>query len=108
MAKGRGEVLSTQASLEYWAGVNACTGRPQTHRYENVSRKDRSRVVRTQYSDCASGGRVALFKVQGAGHSTPSNSERYGHGYLLLTGRQNWDIEAAEEIWAVIGSKLAP
>lgn len=102
MIRDRGEVLSTKASFAYWADVNGCKGRAEIHRYEDVSRKDRSRVIRTQHSNCKDGTRVAKFEVRGGGHSTPSLSERYRPGYLLLTGRQNWDIEAAEEIWSVL------
>lgn len=102
MARGRGVVLSTNDSTEFWVRSNQCQQPGQTKRYDNLSRKDRSRVVRTLYQQCESGAKVAMFEVRGAGHSTPSVSERYKRGYLLLTGRQNWDIESADEIWNVI------
>lgn len=104
MAKGRGTVLSSQDSFSYWADANQCSDKVEIKHYDNPSRKDRSRVIRSQFKDCAAGTQVALFKVRGGGHSTPSISERYRPGYLLLTGRQNWDIESAEEIWVVFDS----
>lgn len=103
MKKNRGEVLSTDDSLSFWVNANRCSEQATRHSYANDSKRDRSRVIRTQYQDCAQSSRVTLFKVQGAGHSTPSKSQRYKRGYRLLTGPQNWDIEAATEIWAAIG-----
>lgn len=106
MVKGRGTVLSTQDSVRFWVRANQCADGPDSYRYDNGSRKDRSRVIRSLYENCSAGVRVALFEVRGAGHSTPSLSERYRPAYLMLTGRQNWDIEAAEEIWGVFASAL--
>ncbi len=102
MRKNRGEVLSTKDSFDYWVKANRCTGQPEKHRYANINKRDRSKVIRTQYGSCADGARVTLFEARGAGHSTPSTSQRYKRIYRLLTGPQNWDIEAAEEIWAAI------
>lgn len=102
MRRDRGEVLSTEASFDYWAKANRCSGQAALYRYDNINKRDRSKVIRTQHNRCASGARVTLFEVRGAGHSTPSTSQRYKPIYRMLTGPQNWDIEAAEEIWAAL------
>ncbi|MFK7831180.1 MAG: PHB depolymerase family esterase [Congregibacter sp.] len=106
MAKGRGTVLSTDDSFRYWANANHCSDKVDTYRYNDRTGKDKSRVIRSLLANCKAGVRVALFEVRGAGHSTPSLTEKYRSLYLLLTGRQNWDIESAEEIWSVFTTAL--
>lgn len=102
MRKDRGEVLSTEDSFSYWTNTNRCAGEATLYRYDNINKRDRSRVIRTQHERCADGSRVTLFEVRGGGHNTPSASQRYKSVYRMLTGAQNGDIEAAEEIWAAL------
>jgi polyhydroxybutyrate depolymerase len=97
----RGAVVSTEDSVRYWAANNKCTDDPTVYTYPNIDRRDRSRVTRSSYHDCAGGTRVALFKVKNAGHNTPSIDHEYARRYQMLVGRQNRDIEAADEIWQV-------
>ena len=98
MKSARGSVASTQESVQYWVGINECGPDVEVYRYPNVNKRDRSSVTRSVFQDCGSGVRVALFEVRGAGHNTPSISQGYQRPYLMLTGRQNRDIESADEI----------
>ena len=52
-----------------------------------------------RYSGGKAGSEVVLYEVRGGGHTEPSRSERYGFLYRLVVGRQNGDMEMADEVW---------
>ena len=95
---GEGATLSAEATLTVLrerAGCRATEERPLPDR----STEDGSKVVRAEGVGC----RVALrfYRIEGGGHRVPALAEQTlpaTRGPAL--GRQNRDIEAAEEIWA--------
>jgi polyhydroxybutyrate depolymerase len=96
---GRGETASAEASVKYWLAVNHIDTQPEVYEFPNVSKKDRSSVVRYRYAKQNGGPEVVLYEVRGGGHTEPSRSEHYRRLYKLIVGKQNYDIEMAEEIW---------
>jgi poly(3-hydroxybutyrate) depolymerase len=95
----RGETASAEESVKYWLSVNHIDSKPEVYEFPDVSKKDRSSVIRYRYANENGGPEVVLYEVRGGGHNEPSRSEHYRRLYKLIVGKQNYDIEMAEEIW---------
>lgn len=94
-------------SNTYWVAHNDCEGNPSLVEYANRSRVDRSTVSRTTYRNAATNVEVALVRIRGGGHTEPSIQQPYAWLFLAIVGRQNQDIEMADEVWAFFQSKTA-
>ncbi|MEM8485936.1 MAG: PHB depolymerase family esterase [Bacteroidota bacterium] len=92
----RGEVLSTRATVDHWLGINGCPAHSRKKMLPDLSRRDETTVTRYAYSGCQSGVNVALYRVEGGGHTWPG-----GRQYLRedRIGRTSRDINACDEIW---------
>lgn len=102
--KRRGAVLGTEATLAYWRGVDGLSDVATTQELPHLDRRDPTRVDRQTWG--ASGGpQVRLLRVQGGGHCEPSLTHRYGWLYTKVCGKQNHDVESAEEAWAFFKDK---
>ncbi len=95
----RGSVLSTAESLKYWLTNNEITSQPVTRKYPDINKRDKSTVHTKQYFNKKNDTEVILFEIRGGGHTEPSLTEHYSWLYSLIVGRQNRDIEMAEEVW---------
>lgn len=102
---GRGEALSTPATVNYWVKVNGTDTTPLVHAFPDRTPKDKSTVTRYTYKNGKDHTEVVLYKVQGGGHTEPSLSEHYGRVYKWIVGPQNDDIEMADEVWAFFNNK---
>jgi polyhydroxybutyrate depolymerase len=90
----RGEVLSAQASADYFRRLDGLDGPARISQLPDRDPGDGSTVTRALWT--APGKRsVALYTVNGGGHAVPHPDM---HGPRLL-GRANRDIHAADEIW---------
>ena len=83
----RGAVLPTTATMALFADRNGC-GSALTSRTVGA-------VTVTEHTNCRAP--TVLYRIEGGGHTWPS-----GRSFLprLLVGPTNWDINAADEIWA--------
>ena len=92
----RGEVISTPATIDHWLRLNGCPAHSQKKMLPDVSRHDETTVTRYFYSGCDTGVKVALYRVEGGGHTWPG-----GRQYLReeRIGKTSRDINACEEIW---------
>jgi polyhydroxybutyrate depolymerase len=99
-----GEVLSTQATLDYWLKVNrSATRLPPTRKLPNLDVTDSSSILETTYPARPAGAEVVFYQVEGGGHAMPSR--QYPLSPLIqrrLTGPQNRDLEGAEAAWAFL------
>ncbi len=102
---GRGTVLSTQASIDYWIDVNQTDSTAAMADFPDIHAGDDSSVQRLTYSNGIDGTQVVLYKVSGGGHVEPSIREQYAAVVELYLGKQNHDIEMAQEIWDFFKSK---
>ncbi len=107
MIRDRGRVQSTEDSIQYWVRHNACEEEPRFERYANRSRRDRCTASRTTYRNAATNVEVELIRILGGGHTEPSIQQPYARLYLAVVGRQNRDIEVADEIWRFFQGKSA-
>lgn len=92
----RGEILSTDDTLRFWARHNRCGPTPATVQLPDRQPDDDTRVDRISYSGCASGRGVQLLRIRGGGHTWPG-----GAPFLTerLVGKVSNDIVACDEIW---------
>ena len=97
--QGRGSVVSTADSIQYWLENNGINSLPKIRVMPNNNKRDRSIVRVESYTGGRNNTEVVLYKVIGGGHTEPSIQERYHKLYKLIVGNQNHDIEMAEEVW---------
>jgi polyhydroxybutyrate depolymerase len=92
--KERGEVMSTDDTIDFWRTRNRCSETPSGNSIVD-HKQDRMQVFKTSWEDCEYDP-VLLYRIEGGGHTWPS-----GRQYLprFLVGPVNRDIDAASEIW---------
>jgi polyhydroxybutyrate depolymerase len=95
MLARRGDVLSTQASIDYFRTLAGLRAPPTMTRLPDSDAGDGSTVERSLWT--APGKRaVALYAIDGGGHGVPHPGTRLPR----LLGRGNRDFRAAEAAWA--------
>ncbi|MFK7846737.1 MAG: PHB depolymerase family esterase [Rhodothermales bacterium] len=92
----RGEVISTGKTVNHWLLQNGCPVHSEKKMMPNTVRQDETTVTQYFYSGCESGVKVALYRVEGGGHTWPG-----GRQYLRedRVGKTSKDFNACEEIW---------
>jgi polyhydroxybutyrate depolymerase len=92
----RGRMMSTDASIQYFVGLNGLSGPPQIERLPHVNPSDRTWVERVSWT--APGKLpVVLYTIHGGGHVVPQPYYRYPN--LNLVGAQTEDLDAPAVIW---------
>jgi len=91
----RGNVLSTEESIEKFIAFNKCTDPSEGTELIDAFPNDDTRVEITSYNDCDLGKEVVLVKVIGGGHTWPSGAQ-----YLpdSIVGAVSREINASERI----------
>lgn len=102
---GRGVAVSTADSVKYWTQINQTIAQPEMHHFPDIDPRDGGTVIRSIYKNAQQDTEVVLYEVNNGGHTEPSLQEKYGRLYKLIVGKQNHDIEMAEEVWAFFKSK---
>ncbi|MFK7809357.1 MAG: PHB depolymerase family esterase [Saprospiraceae bacterium] len=105
MASNRGEVFSTENTIQYWVDKNATDTVAEISNFTNSNTSDNSTVTKHLYANGQNGTEVALYEIENGGHTEPSLVERYSDLYLLIVGNQNGDIEMATEVWDFFKTK---
>jgi polyhydroxybutyrate depolymerase len=95
----RGSVLSVRDSVNHWISFNNTEVIPLKKRFPNINLLDSSTVDSETYISGTEGTEVKLYTVTGGGHTEPSKQQKYSLVVESLLGRQNHDIEMAEQIW---------
>jgi polyhydroxybutyrate depolymerase len=96
----RGSVLSAEASVALWARLAGAASTPRTTALPDRNTADGSRVMRKVHANAQGRNVVMLYRIEGGGHLEPSRTQRYPRWLTRILGRQNGDIEMAEEVWA--------
>ncbi len=102
----RGEVLSSASSVAIWAQLAGALPAPRVEHLPDLVRNDDSTVVRETYAQHNGKPFVVLDRIEGGGHLEPSAAERYPRFIHALLGKQNGDIEMAEEAWAFFKAQM--
>jgi len=95
---GRGTVLSTQATLDFWIARNAANASPTIESLADIVLTDQSDVNVLIYAATTGGEDVVLYRINGGGHTIPGPTQ-LGVIARLVVGWKNQDIIAADEIW---------
>lgn len=105
----RGRVIGAEATVMRWRERDGLFGEPQ--RSESVPHRDPAdptRAQRTVWGAKLDGLQIELLRLDGAGHVEPSLRHRVTAAYAAVVGRQNGDIEVAEEAWTFLRDKRRP
>jgi polyhydroxybutyrate depolymerase len=96
-----GRLLSVPETMEFWRAVHGCTQQDRRmlpHRDD----RDRTRVVLVEWTDCKSGARLRLYRINGGGHQLPSLTVIADAQSEQRWGLRNRDLETAEEVWRYV------
>lgn len=97
---GRGTVLSTETTVQFWAQQLEIAQTPAAiDTLQNKSQDDNSRVIRFRYGITDTDAPLVLFKVVGGGHWMPSIEHIVPSVFEIVLGEQNNDIESARVAW---------
>jgi polyhydroxybutyrate depolymerase len=96
-----GKLLSTEATVEYWAEKNGCSDAPVLERLPDKAPGDGTEVRRERYQNCANGSRVVLYTIDRGGHTWPGGQQYQPESAI---GKVSRDINAQEAIWAFFRS----
>lgn len=99
MTSNRGEVYSTEQTIDYWVQRNLTETSPEISNLNDTNSDDNCSITKYEYKNGANNTEVVLYKVNNGGHTEPSISQRFSPLYLALVGNQNGDIEMANEVW---------
>ncbi|MBI1263486.1 MAG: esterase [Alphaproteobacteria bacterium] len=97
LGRPSGQVISADATMALWAGVNHCMAQPTVTLDARRRARDGTRIRRETYSRCAAA--TVLIIVEGGGHAWPG-SDRAGPAASRLLGQSTRQIDASAEIWA--------
>jgi len=92
----RGEVLSTQESIDKFTGYNQCTNPIEIEPIADDVSNDSTSLEISRYKNCEQGTEVVLVKVVGGGHTWPGGAQ-----YLpvRVVGEVSKEINASEMIF---------
>lgn len=98
VAGDRGVVLSAPEVLSRWATWNGCpASAPIVAMLEDRAPDDGTRIRSETRTGCRDGAEVALYVVEGGGHTWPGG-QRYARE--ARTGRTSQDLDASRAAWA--------
>jgi polyhydroxybutyrate depolymerase len=98
-------MLGIEASADVWREL---AGLPEVPDIAAIAaHKDgaTTRAIRYTWHGNASVQQVRLVKIEGGGHAEPSRKKRYPGVLKRFPGRQNADLEIAEEAWSFFKEK---
>ena len=96
LSQSRGNIISTDELVDFWRERNACQTTAQPIHFPD--QEDDGTTVRVQgYTDCAPGGALILYTIEGGGHTWPGGRQYLGEG---LIGKTSREIVACDVVWA--------
>jgi len=105
--KDRGAVVGIEAAADFWRRADGIGDLPIVTALPHREASDPTRVTVELWGDNRQGPQVELVRIDGGGHVEPSLNQHYGPFYGRMVGRQNRDLEAAEEAWRFFRDKRA-
>jgi polyhydroxybutyrate depolymerase len=105
MASNRGEVFSTQDTIDYWITRNGTDSVPEFVSLPDINSTDNSTVEKYTYSNGTNNTEVVLYQIINGGHTNPSKVERNSEPITNFVGNQNADIEMVDEVWSFFENK---
>lgn len=96
LGRDRGEVLSTLDTIRWWTAQNGCAGAPVQGTLPDLVPDDGTRVHTEIHGSCQDRSEVALYRIEGGGHTWPGGAQ-----YLpeRVIGRVSRDFEGTRAIF---------
>ncbi len=97
-------VLGVAETVQHWLAFNRCDPTPTETGLLDPAPQDGTRVRYERYTSCADGAEVALYTVEGGGHTWPGGpppEDREG-------GTVSQDIDASAVLWAFFARHAMP
>ncbi|MES2162071.1 MAG: PHB depolymerase family esterase [Pseudomonadota bacterium] len=104
---GRGSGLSAEESVKYWRELAQLPPTPAVTQVPHRDATDKTSLVRYVWGSDPKGAQVEFLKMENAGHVQPSIAHRMSWLMSSILGKQNGDIEYADETWAFFKDKRA-
>ena len=102
----RGSVIPVEQTVKNWRIFDGLAAQPTSvATLPHLDRSDPTSVTRTVWGKDPTGLQVEFLRIDGGGHVEPSPSQRIGFLYSAVVGRQNGDVETAEEAFAFFKDK---
>ena len=95
----RGRVMSTDGTVQYFAGLNGLADPPQIARLAHADASDRTSVERLSWT-APGKPPVVLYTIHGGGHVVPQPYFRFPR----VVGAQTRDLDAPAAIWDFFAS----
>ncbi|MEM6647859.1 MAG: PHB depolymerase family esterase [Bacteroidota bacterium] len=101
---GRGRVLSTDATVDYWTHVHGIGEPPTVEQLPDLDTADGSVPTRYRYGASRAGGApVEAYRIEGGGHLVPSIAHPVNSRPIQgVSSRSNGDLEGARAAWAFL------
>lgn len=92
----RGRIISTEEAARLWAQHNGCRAAPVRQVLPERDPTDGCRVIVSTWSRCREGTEVALYSLEGGGHTWPGGSQ-----YLpeFVIGKVCREFDATALVW---------
>lgn len=98
--KKGGSVLSAKETLHFWIRHNSTATVPAiTRRFKDLDPQDGSVIRSDLFHKGCNGTEVLFLTVKGGGHTIPSIKHLLRPAVEMIVGRQNHDMESANEAW---------
>ncbi|MGQ8336064.1 extracellular catalytic domain type 1 short-chain-length polyhydroxyalkanoate depolymerase [Sunxiuqinia sp. A32] len=94
--RSRGEIISTDAFIDFWNEHNGCMQAHPKIDLPNNNQIDGTTVSIFEYSSCSPRGALTLYKINGGGHTWPGGKQYLGKKIIGNTSRE---INACYVIW---------
>jgi polyhydroxybutyrate depolymerase len=94
--RGRGNVLSTEATMKLWADRAGCLPSPFVMHEAPRVPDDGTKMRREEFRGCREGAAVTLYVIEGGGHAWPGGVQYLPERFV---GRASGQLDAAEAIW---------
>ena len=104
---GRGTSMSAEESVKYWRELARLPPAPAVTQVPHRDLADKTSLVRYVWGGDPRGVQVEFLKMENAGHVQPSVAHHLPSLMLSILGKQNGDIEYADETWAFFKDKRA-
>jgi polyhydroxybutyrate depolymerase len=105
--RDRGKVWSVAATRDYWLQADGLQDARVVKRSFPHTGTDKTSASAEIWGTDA-GPQVEVLTIQNGGHVEPSKRYAYPALYYLVVGRQNHDLESAEEAWKFFRDKRTP
>jgi len=97
-----GRVIPVRDAIQFFVRRNRCDTSPGIAPMPDADPSDGTRVVRETYDRCRQGTEVALYRIEGGGHTWPGG---YPYAPVSIIGATSRDIDGTRVIWEFFREK---